>query len=90
MFSERQVTLLACSFVSGAPVDQMLAWVYSEDPGGRTASSRAPSGRYRRMMPVPFSIVLLLRKSPNLVREPVSPASLSRGVSASSNAWTAS
>ena len=41
-------------------------------------------------MSVPFSSVLPLRKSPNLVRDPVSPASLSRGASASSSAWTAS
>ena len=37
-------------------------------------------------MSVPFSSVLLLRKSPNFVRDPVSPASLSLGASASSKA----
>lgn len=50
------------------------------------AISRTPSGRYRRMMSVLFSSVLLLRKSPNFVRDPVSPASLSLGASASSKA----
>ena len=37
-------------------------------------------------MSVLFSSVLLLRKSPNFVRDPVSPASLSLGASASSKA----
>lgn len=62
------------------------ACVYSDEPGGRMAVSSTPSGRYSRMISVPFSSVLLLKKSPNFVSEPVSPASRSLGVSASSSA----